>query len=763
MTQSYRNGQLALYDNRGNWKFLTFPFLTPQQDPGSGAGGSESICVRQGGVFKIAWTTALLGGVVPPSGWNGQPAGLTGNEDWWPHGFHNYGRVGFSPNFGYVATINGLRQNGTVGGIHACYRHGVDINPNRTWKYMAPLSQSGGEGGANAWSYYWGFDYALRKDLVVMGDGGDIRLTLRSISGSFGSVATLGPVVWQGSDADFNAGYSFFLMKDGDDRVNIPWRNEWWVIQLTQAGGLNRIWGFNTLTGVRFDVPIPAAVLARIQTYPGNLAISADHVTQRIIAAQADVTQSPVSERYPLLLWEIQAASPYTWTPISLASTLRVYPPADNNGVNPLIWSGGFRWKYMDPLTDDTNAFASVSGSSGLRYSSGGYTWKDIFIPKASPPRTIAITERKYASSGVAPGGVMQQKHVEYCQRGNNGRIYWHGGDMNSAPYAGGQHSVCSFNPEDPTSLQIHLPAIISGKPVRPLRPDENGFQYRAASDDFWMHYMYQFPNDTGFSDYESLAEWESICGGNQTGTVWRLNLNTLLWTVTHYTPSPGWEGQTIAQGDGHGGRWYHDPTADTMVAIGFNVGTGSSISVVKCSDLTFKKYSARRLADGSTIIGGRNLSLVHPNWDHFCGDDRACMDPATGNLYFWNPYTGDVYRCETRGTPYQVSTTWYLPIYWCCRIPPCYLSRNLTHFAFAKGAVWIVTERGRIFSWALGESYATEHPTPLYFGATAMCKYSVNGDERLFCIGGQSVYNSTSRNTAISSKWDYWYTITIA
>lgn len=772
MSVSYRASPVAVFNNRRGFNHATFGFPCPDTtvDPGVGGGGSATITVYVGGEFRLAWSSDLVdGGGYPPAGWTAQPS-LTGSERWWPNGFHTYGRASYSPNYGYIyAGCMSLRPDGRVGTAHGCFQPPYAGNGNvyNSWKYLAPSSQSGGEGGANAWNFHLGFDYALRKDLVVMGVGGDIRLTVRSISGVWPNVATLGPVVWEGTPAEYAAGYGFYYVQNpGGDRHNLPWLGHWWIMDLSRPSG-PKLWRFSSLSASNpiVDIPLDAGVLTRMGSgFASNLAIAIDHYNRRVIAGQADITQAPDGAgRYPIILWDVHPTT-YAWTQITVGgSPLYVYPPAVSNIINPLTHAGAFKFNWWDRAgpSDWSSWSGAVEGTNELRFSTGGHNWINLHIPKSgNAPRSVTLQSHTFNSSGYINGEVMRQKHVEYAQAGPDGRVFGVGGDTGGGAGSGSQW-VFSLNPEDPTSVREEQSYIITGKPVRPLHPDEVGFQWRAASSDFWFTYMYRYPYDTSHSDYASQEEWISITGGGA-ARAWRYNPTTKIWTTYAITPAPGFESKVWYQGDGVGGRWYHDPGADTMVAICFN--TNTSISVMKCSDYTFKQYPANRLHDGATILpDGRSPTAImgDTGW-RLCGDDRATIDPATGMLYFWNSYTGDVYRCDTRASPYTYNSVQYLPIYWCFRLPCTYGTRNFTHFSWAKGVLWIVSVY-RVYSWAPGEDGAWEHEVPLHFGATALCRYTVGGDERLAAMGSDGPYTYLQRHSAISSRDRTWYTLELS
>lgn len=775
MSVSYRAAALALYNNRRHYFYQTFPWpnMDTTVDTGVGAGGSNCITVYTNNEFRIAWNSAgVAGGSLPPPGWTAQPT-LTGAESWWPHGYHSYGRATCSPNYGYILSgCQGLRQNGGVGIMHACYwyPYANDANTANSWAYLAPSSGPEGEKGANAWNFHLGFDYRLRKDLVVMGIDGDIRLRVQSINGVYPNVPTLGPLVWEGTPSEYTAGYRFYYVQNpGGDRFNLPWVGKWWVLDLANTVfGAPKIWGFSSLTPSNpiFDVPIANGVAARMTGgFRANLAMAVDHVNQRVIAGQADITEAPdASLRYPLILWDVNPDT-FVWTPITFsgAPPLRVRAPGEANIHNPFHHAGGFQfnWWDRDGNNDASSHYGIVSGSNNLKFSTGGHVWSQIYVPTTpAPPRSVTLHEWTFNSAGVITGEWCRQKHVSYAQRGADGRIYSHGGDCGGVGAGSYNQIIVSFDPEDPASFLIEQPEAITGKAFRPFHPDENGWEWLASRGEFWMSYMYA-GSFTAFTDFDSRAEWESLTGGSFS-RAWRWNPSTKIWTNNAITPAAGFEWATWKQGDGVGGRWYHDPGADTMVAICFN--TDSCITVMKCSDYTFRQYPATRLHDGATTLpDGRDpYAIMGAKGRWYCGDDRAAMDPATGMLYFWNSYTGDVYRCDTRAASYPYQGVQYLPITWCCRLPCTYETRNLTHFMWAKGALWVLSV-GRLYSWAPGESRAWEHDLPVHVMGTACCVYTKGGDQRLLFFGSDGPYTYLQRHTGISSRDKTWYTLELS
>lgn len=778
MTLSYRSAPVQAYNARDQVKFLTFPWPTPAGDGGLGGGGSESITVKMGtDDYRLAWKD---GSVPAGFGYLAQPT-LTGAEDWWLHGIHGYGRVTWSPRYGVVVTGTvGLRTNGTVGHVNASYfvEDTPGVNQSFTWKYMAPYYSTGGEGGANAWDYHLGWDIALQSDLVVVRE----ERRVYRISGSFGTTATRGAAVWTMTAAHQAAGYLLDcdFPASGFDRIHLPWRTEWWIVQVyDSAGPTPMIWGFNRSQSgdsSAFNVGIDSAAMTRITSlFPDNLCLSVDQMGQRVIAAQADVLAAPTTDngqtKYPLLLWEINAST-RAWTPITLNSPLYVTAPGKSRGHNPMCWHGGFRWIYWDKHGDtgSNTYYQTPSTSLGYSYSEGGFKPRLIYIPKSGAPRNITFTSNAAGTMAVVGDGWTDQKHQEYTYRPANDRVYLSGGDINGG--GDGQQSIWSFDPENaPATLTQEESFNFVGRPVRPANVDEHGMQIR--NDEFWMIYGYPYPTSINIAGNMRHGTWESAVNQNvstwhdETGgtqVLWKWNPTTRVWTTHALTAAAGETGpfgnETIDPlqkiTSAHQKRWYYDSAADRM-AIAANGGnvlyqtTCAKFVEFSTGSPKYRVFVANRLFSGATTLpDGR--SVTNPLWT----EDSAAIDSTTGYLYVYNNATGDLYRIKTWTSvgntaypSYSHNGQPHLPVEWCCKLPATPGTANVTKMVCMHGSVWVVITyaagRARVFSWAPTDSHAWEHDTPYGMCCGAIAVYKHAGVDKMVAIGGAAV--SAQRN----------------
>lgn len=800
MTLSYRAAPVAWYNGRDQVRFRSHGFPTPYPDPGLGGGGSETITVRQDGTYKLAWS------FTPPAGYPANPT-LVGGERFWLHGFHNYGRISFSPRFGIIVCgIVGLRSNGTIG--HANYaflpdesgtssenldwpRSGEAIS---TWKYIAPFLGDGGENTASSWSYHLGFDHALQSDLVYNKNDRSIR----RISGSWPNQATLGAEIWRQTAAHLTAGYNlnFSEVSSGYDRISLPWRNEWWIVQLTDdvaTVNTNKIWGFNyTQAGdsSAFEVTIPTSIRSLFGTAntTANLCLSVDQTSRRVIAASPDSSATPVVEnslnKYPLRLWEIDPAT-RQWTDINITNPPNVCLIGKAPGSNLLTWSGGFQWIYWDIYGGGQNYIWQTPNALGR--STGGYKPKIIKIPRASQSRTITFTARDCGNFPYSSW--TRQKHTEYAYRTTNGRVYSHGGDWSGAPsadmMADGSQAIYSFNPENPSGTMVEeQDPVFANRAIRPVHPDENGWIYRIPTDEFWMMYGYPYPTTTdsthtGYVQGESIdrtvnptGDWLTATGGGSE-VFWRWNPNTKVWTTFPVIPASGetapFGNETLANNHtitgSHQLRWYYDPAADRIVVPAFGGNVTYQAPCVKFIEFTTgsPRYRVFKANNGPTITPDGRPTNSNPLWN----EDRAAFDSTNGYLYTLYPATGDVFRIQTWTAPGNYTYPVVggggdpsLPVSYCCKVPPTVGSKNQFHMHAINGVLWIIwisaSGRTRVFSWAPGETFAWEHTEiPNDLTTTNTCKYGAAGSEKLMLIPGTYAYSQP----AFASSWNKVWT----
>ena len=785
MTLSYKAAPVAIYDGNDRIFFKSFPWPTPGGDPGLGGGGSESITVKMGaGDYRLAWNGS------PPSGL-GYPASptLAGSEPFWIHGIHGYGRVTWSPTYGVVVSgVSGLSPTGTVRHINTYFHHSNDVNPDHCWKYMGKWYGYGGSGqpGPDAWDYHFGFDHGLQADLVCVIE----ENRLYTISGSAGSPATRGTTpVWSATAAHISAGYLLNCGFGGSglDRVNLGWRNEWWIAQVLDSGdGSNAIiWGFNrsqTGDSSAFTVAIPSAARSRLTSgYPDNLALTVDQTGHRIFAYQADILASSQAQngrtKFPLLLWEIDPVT-HSWTQVSIPSTLYVTPPGKSRGHNPMCWANGFRWIYWDVLGDSGGNiyYATPDSTAGFSYTQGGFRPINIFIPKNGAPRNITFTSN---AAGSIPGigdGWTGQKHNEYQYRTANDRVYLSGGDIDGG--GDGQQGIYSFDPENAAStMTVEQNPIFTGMEVRPVWPDEHGWAYKAATDEFWFIYGYPYPTYIGPPEQGtwpaaanlSDSTWHSTTGGTQ--VLWKWNPTTKVWTTHTLSAASGetgpFGGETVDPltkiTSAHQKRWYYDSVANRLVIAAYGGSITLQTPCVKIVELSsgspqYRVYVANRLAsvpsgNVMTFGDGRQINIgVTPLWN----EDSAAFDSTTGYLYVYNTATGDLLRVKTWTSvgntaypTYSFAGQAHLPVEWCCKLPATPGTANLTKFAVMHGAAWAVittaSNRARVFSWAPGDAHAWEHDTPYGMCAGAITVYKKAGVDKLMAIGGAAI--KTLRN----------------
>lgn len=807
MTLSLGTIPVQAWNGRGQTEQRTFPHKLPSGDPGAGGGGSETITVYKDGGYKLCWRNSGTPATIPPA-FSANPT-LTGTENWWPHGVHTFGRVTHSPNFGVIISkVVGLRRDGVIGHCHAAFWHKLDaVNLNEqglsyrggTWKQVGKTNYTGSaatppEGGANSFHQHFGYDWYRRTDLA---NGTAAQLDLYTLSGNWytgNGMFTLGSLLWQGT-ANHRDVLGYKLVDDtlgvsGFERICLGWLGHWWVLQFGQGtGDVQQIWGFNpSLSGESsaWAVPIPTndgtgySVVARMQAagYPGNLTMCVDQTNQRIIAAQADVLGTSVLEggrtKWPLKLWTVNPTT-FVFTPITMSSTMYIVNPFKDS---PLVWQGGNTFIYYDQRAPNGQGDyywgTQVSGGLTGMYT-GGYIMKEIFIPTGNETRTVTWTEK--STSGWAAvagtGELPRQKHCEYAFRPtvgqvSDGRVWWHGGDLTGAAYTPYSQAMFSFDPENVSSSLIYEQQnAMTGKAVRPWKPDENGFAYRASSDDFWMLFGYNDGTPNGLQGtWVDVNEWTSVTGGVQ--KIWRMNATTKVWTTHTPTPATGFESYSWLVSSSRQLRWYYDSVVDAMVIAQFGGQGGTpAVTIVDCATITYKTYIANRLTGGgagsatpASLPDGRPTNIPLTVFD-----DRAAIDPTNGALYVYDPIRGDLFRIMTRATPYIAGGNNNAQVEWCCKLPPTNQTRNASFLLVRNGVVWVfrsdATSRFRLFSWAIGEGAAQEHTVPYAAGIGAAFTYTVSGGTRFGVLGG--AYVSGQMDPVRAAGWDKVHTAIIS
>lgn len=793
MSLSFKSAPVQAFTNRDQTYFVSYPFPGPgnsSHDPGEGGGGSELIVVKQGGVYKPAYRSSLVPGTLPAGDYPAQPT-LTGSEDWWPCGLHGYGRVSWSPNFGVVISgVTGLAPDGVVRTVNASFVYWdmSNLNQQNRWRYIAPFWGTGGElsGGSylpNSWTCHFGYDHALKSDLVYRFD----ERRIYRISGAWPGQASLGAAVFTLTGAQESAGYILdvggYNGNGGMERVGIPWRNEWWILQCPQSAVLTqRLWGFNTGTGVLFDITLPAGVTSRFGgsgQYPGNLCLSVDPLSQRVIAAQADTTQTPITEngtsKWPLILWEVDAAA-RTFTPIWFTNPPNVICADKNNGINLFTWAGGFRHIYWDTYTLSNVVWPAVVGSR----SQGGSKPRQIYIAKNGAPRNITFSSQTITQN--APDLYLRQKHTEYAYRPSDGRVYCHGGDQERPSSGDGNQSIWSFVPDNfEATWREDQSKTFTGKPIRPANIDENGWQVRA--DEFWMMPGYPYPTTINFGgnlrhgDYAAasdmnVGEWATATGGTS-NQFWKWNQGTNLWTTYPIDPASGETGpfgnETVGGTKLNSSqqlRWYYDSAADRMAIASYGGSVLLQAPCVKMVEFVagipkYRVFKANRLTNGSATLPDGRVT-PNPLWR----EDRAGIDSTTGYLYNWNATNGDLFRIQTWTAPGNYAYPTYiepgsghtmLPVEWCCKLPTTTETGNAVFFLPINGVCWIVTitasGRARVYSWAPGDAHAWEHDTPAGMFCTAAFVYEAGGVKKIMLLGGVYVYQQGAIGAANWNK----------
>jgi len=808
MTVSARSSPLAFfYHDRVT--FREFPFEFARGDPGLGAGGSSSIAVEVSpGNFTVAWAShgsfpSVAHGSFPPAGFGypPQPA-LTGRENWWPQGFHHAGRVSWSPNFGVVvSSVIGLLPSGEVVPHNYCFP--FIPNRQRKWTFLAYSSQITDNRNPygtnpNAWWMHLGFDIKRRKDLVAVETSvGTQQLEFYEISGSI--PASRGAKVWQGTSGDRALGRSLWT-EGGCQRIQIPWLGVWWVIQYGQsAPATDQIWGFSPTSApasglsaapAGFPVSVPPEIHARAQAGGGNLHFVVDQMGRRVFGYQANTNVAPTVvggvQKYPLLIWEVNPST-FEWLPVSLSPPLLVAVGSKVN-LAPMAYLGGYRFAYFDQRDAASASWGSDLNISGNPIPAqvkrtGGFYVREIFIPKANAPRSMTWTQRTWSRLGGSTDW-SGQKHVEMAFNTSDGRMYCFGGDhgsMGDTTLTTGSYTnqVLSFTPESGADLALRSPSCPAMRSINhPIRVDENGFQYRPASNEFFMMAGYSAGNWTNQCGWATRAEWEAA-GGTNSG-VW-------IWSVAGgwrkggpMVPKAGFAGRAWTQGEDHCRRWYYDASADKLLAAAFGSFPDTAlqtltVQILDCTpnasgQFEFAKYRADKCANGPSgdvnkLPDGRPITDTVNGAIGMWRSDRAAVDPSTGHFYVYQPATGDVFRIHTRAGFWTFEGFPAARVEWVCRaLPSGSRSYNLAHFIWAKNALWMFFQSGtgrlRAFSWTNGEPAPMEHPTPTGAVGTSVAKYVSGTDERICVIGNQT---GSSWSSLLRSKLLHYYTITLS
>lgn len=673
MTVSARHSAVAIILHDAVFQ-REFPYAFTLADPGVGSGGSASVALEtSAGVRALAWPSygnpSVASGHFPPAGDPAQPSAsaIQNALKWWPQGFHHYVGTSWSRNFGFVASLSyGPSPNGDIVPIVACYQG--TPRGTYTWRFLAYSSLNNPSNpyaaNANAIWQHLGYDVARRKDLALLEDtpaGGSDFLQVYEISAAIPTVR--GVKVWQGTNGDRALGRTF-KTEGGQQRIQLPWLGQWWVIQYSQSqSSIDQVWAFaptaspassSSSTPAGFAVTVPANVRSIAQANGGELHFVVDQMNRRVFAYQADTTQ-PVQviggvNKYPLALYEVNPAT-YAWAPVTLATVLRVAIGTKIN-LAPMAYFGGAIFKYFDQRTNNNIYYGEdldlsgvppdVSTIPGQPKKTGGFYVREIFIPKATMPRTMTWTQRSW--SGVAANTLWtSQKHVEMTFRPADGKMYCFGGDhgaftlFGDATLSEGSYTnqVLSFTPESGSDLALlenACPAQLATN--HPIRVDENGWQYRAASDDFWMMIGYTAGNWTNQCGWATRADWEAAGGGDGMPYRWT---DAGGWTKSPrslVTPKPGFVDRVWVNGESHCRRWYYDSGADKMIAAPYGNGAppffdalAVAVQIMDCSGVDqykFVKYRADRCSNGQ----GGNTALTP--------DGRPIIDTTMGAIGMW-------------------------------------------------------------------------------------------------------------------------------
>ncbi|MCC7144248.1 MAG: hypothetical protein IT349_19305 [Candidatus Eisenbacteria bacterium] len=471
----------------------------------------------QGGGTPFTWRR------ITPLNLPAQPsnAQLVAAKRWWPLGFHHWGQVTWSRNYGIVVSSRmGLTPEGLVTQCNFCYPYTV-YGP-RKWIFLGPSSIVGQNysqyySNTHAWYKHLGYDLRLRQDIVVREDNRTGQwLSVYALTPGPNFPATVQQKIWQGTDGDRAAGVRFgYEGAGGCLAVQIPWLSQWWVVQFKDDGSENKLWGFSPQTGTNwtignnglgggistrnsFDITVPSQVQALCATSGRNISICVDQFNKRVFAFQVDTNAAPQlvknENKYPVLCWQINPSTPTApWTAVQLSTVsgvLRAGKTTFSAGgvLNPVAWFGGSRFMLHDAVEAGTNATygaflnadpahatgnpprsnipatAGAWGGSGYPFENqrtGGFAIAEICIPTASQPRYLTCTARDTViPSGWGPDWHAFKHTAVTHGSAADGRVYLFGGDVSGVPGSPGSYSTALFSltPEIGTDLRLDSP-----------------------------------------------------------------------------------------------------------------------------------------------------------------------------------------------------------------------------------------------------------------------------------------------------------------
>jgi hypothetical protein len=721
----------------------TPPYINPANDAGVGGGGGETATVIIGGVPTPVWalrTESNLQTKPTDNAGYAQPA-LSGTEGWFPNGMHSFGRTTFSKRHGViVSSCAGVNPNTRRVEFGICAFGPESSLGQRTitgesprWRFVLPASESG---------LVIGWDRNFNSDLVVGPNGRSVHVmndgTLPATRGA--QICEMPFALYETEQWRYDD-----FGRAGFQRVHVWWRQEWWVLQITESGDMNykpnTIWRFNTQTGAYSVVGFPQAVRDRLSG--GNLSIAVDEYNQRIFAIQQDAT--PPAESWaslaPALIWQIDPnpATP-TWTQVSgLGSVPNIRPINPGQSRTPFVWMGGIRFHFMEAMASDAETYGGQSlATYQAGRGNGGIAIYELQIPTANAPRRASFTKRSWEFArtrlNVELGAA---KHQRWAFRSGDGRLYVCGGDWNNpgefSNTESGRNEMWSLVPEDPNSVRKEQP-YCTGAP-QPWNPDEVGWIHRPASDDFWYARGYEHRLDACSINSAVYQGW----GGNN--RMWRwspaskawINFNLSVTSPTAFWPS----GESCTY-------MTYDPTTDRIFRLGRDGGAGLVLNVVNCANVSYQTWHLASTRNRGGSIDGFPVNSMSPQ------NDYHALDPATGYLYWVDWYTRNLFRVDTRAG-FDGSSQYEAFQYWVNKVPVAPPTENMLYMAWLGSFLVLVVReslcRARVFTWKEGEATWTEHPTPWDFRCNSIAAYQASGSWKLFCNGTAPFNYETGHN----------------